>query len=258
MEDTKAEKKENRVTVAGNFSYLFFFWGLNVLYGIVRLILQIYLTNTLGIAAATVGFLFLVVKVWDAVNDPIFGIIIDKVEFKKGKFIPWIKLSTFLIPIATAFLFFCPISLPLWLKIGWVGLAYVVWDAAYTFCDAPISAMPIAMTDNIKERTALIFTGRIGAPVSVFFFALLPQMAGIMGYGPAILILSVFAMGVMLPFSYTAKERFSVRSEEGESVKSILLYIYGEEQVFTYFLYRHVHECCFESVGSCRDVCGGV
>jgi len=52
--------------------------------------LQLHLTN-IGITAYLVGIMFLLTRVWDAVNDPIFGAIIDKTNLKSGKLLPWLR-----------------------------------------------------------------------------------------------------------------------------------------------------------------------
>ena len=50
-------------------------------------------------APAVVSIILAIGKVWDAVNDTLFGLIVDAVKFKSGhKFLPWLRLSTILIP----------------------------------------------------------------------------------------------------------------------------------------------------------------
>ncbi len=52
--------------------------------------LLIFYTDVFGISAAAVGTMFLVVRIWDAVNDPIMGMIADRTRTRFGKFRPWI------------------------------------------------------------------------------------------------------------------------------------------------------------------------
>jgi Na+/melibiose symporter-like transporter len=210
--------------------------GQNLNNTVVTTLLAIFLTNAIGIAATTVGFLFLVIKFWDAVNDPIFGVIIDKVHLKKGKFLPWIRLSAILLPVATVILFFCPASLAEWLKVLWVALGYMLWDASFTFNDAPIQAIPLAMTDNTKERNFLIFLNRCISPAGSLMAVAVPLMSDRMGYGPAVLIVSVIALILMLPFGHIGKERYPVRSEESPSIKSMLLYVRHNKPLMIYIL----------------------
>ena len=59
--------------------------------------LQLYLTD-IGITAVAVGVMFLIARVWDAVNDPIFGAILDKLNLKGGKFLPFLRASNIMLP----------------------------------------------------------------------------------------------------------------------------------------------------------------
>ena len=73
---------ENSVTKREKISYGLYFMGQNVFYGLVGY-MTTYFTD-IGITAALVAIVALITKVWDAINDPIFGMIMDKVNFKKG------------------------------------------------------------------------------------------------------------------------------------------------------------------------------
>lgn len=82
---------ENAVTKREKISYGLYFMGQNVFYGLIGY-MTTYFTD-IGITAALVAIVALITKVWDAINDPIFGMIMDKVNFKKGKFLPWLRFS---------------------------------------------------------------------------------------------------------------------------------------------------------------------
>jgi len=127
---------ENSVTKREKISYGLYFMGQNVFYGLVGY-MTTYFTD-IGITAALVAIVALITKVWDAINDPIFGMIMDKVNFKKGKFLPWLRISVIAIPVATILLFIIPTGISMTAKIIWATLAYMLWDTAYTLCDVPI------------------------------------------------------------------------------------------------------------------------
>ena len=127
---------ENAVTKKEKFSYGMYFMGQNVFYGLIGY-MTTYFTDV-GITAALVAVVALITKVWDAINDPIFGMIMDKVHFKKGKFLPWLRMSVIAIPVSTILLFVIPTGIPLVAKLIWATLAYMLWDTAYTLCDVPI------------------------------------------------------------------------------------------------------------------------
>ena len=141
---------ENAVTKKEKFSYGMYFMGQNVFYGLIGY-MTTYFTDV-GITAALVAVVALITKVWDAINDPIFGMIMDKVHFKKGKFLPWLRISVIAIPVSTILLFVIPTGIPLVAKLIWATLAYMLWDTAYTLCDVPIFGIVTTMTLDQKER----------------------------------------------------------------------------------------------------------
>ena len=144
---------ENAVTKKEKFSYGMYFMGQNVFYGLIGY-MTTYFTDV-GITAALVAVVALITKVWDAINDPIFGMIMDKVHFKKGKFLPWLRISVIAIPVSTILLFVIPTGIPLVAKLIWATLAYMLWDTAYTLCDVPIFGIVTTMTLDQKERVSL-------------------------------------------------------------------------------------------------------
>ena len=105
---------ENSVTKREKISYGLYFMGQNVFYGLVGY-MTTYFTD-IGITAALVAIVALITKVWDAINDPIFGMIMDKVNFKKGKFLPWLRISVIAIPVATILLFIIPTGISMMAK----------------------------------------------------------------------------------------------------------------------------------------------
>ena len=130
------------------------------------------LYSDMGITATAVAAIMLITKVWDAVNDPLFGVMIDKVRFKKGRFMPWIRISLPLIAVSSLLMFMMPSSASMGVKIAWAVISYVAWDMSYTLCDVPIFVLPTSMTDNIKERTSILALGRYLA----MFGIMMPMM----------------------------------------------------------------------------------
>lgn len=82
--------------------------GKDLCYAIMSSFLMIYLTDLVGISPAFVGTLFLVARVWDAVNDPMMGMVVDNTRTRFGKFRPWIMIGTILNSIVLVLLFTKP------------------------------------------------------------------------------------------------------------------------------------------------------
>ena len=139
----KTTQGNAKVTGKEKLSYGLYFMGQNIFFGIVGM-MTTYFTD-IGIAAATVAVVALITKVWDAINDPIFGMLMDKIKFKRGKFIPWLRISLVAIPLATIFMFVIPSGLPMMVKAVWATIGYMLWDTAYTICDVPIFGLVTTM-----------------------------------------------------------------------------------------------------------------
>jgi sugar (glycoside-pentoside-hexuronide) transporter len=219
-----AEKQVFETAKKERFSYGIYFFGQLISFTIVGSFLQIYLTD-IGISAAAVALIFLIGKVWDAVNDPLFGIIVNRVNFKKGKYTPWLKSSAFIIPLCTIFLFSIPAGLNGGLKFALALISYIGWDMSYTLCDVPVFSVVTVMTNNVRERTSIITYGRTimfigGLLASV----LIPLLYPAIGWFLTAAILSLIALFAMVPLGYAAKERHRPPVDaETPSVKELIL-----------------------------------
>ena len=209
----KKESKNGFVTSpAERRNYSLYFLGQGICYALVYMFLQTYALDV-GIQAITFAGVALIIKVWDAVNDPIFGVLLEKVHLKGGKYMPWIKISIVAIPLTSVLVFAIPNSLPMGAKIAWCVIAYMLWDAAYTIGDVPIYALSTAMANNPKERTALISYGRFFRVFSMLAAAVLIPIirTPLGGWTKTAVVLCIFGMVVMIPVVFKTKERYVVR-----------------------------------------------
>jgi sugar (glycoside-pentoside-hexuronide) transporter len=206
------------------FSYGIYFFGQLTVYVIVLSYLQIFLTD-IGIPATAVAVIFLVAKIWDAVNDPLFGLIVNRVSFKKGKYKPWLKISAFIIPVCTAALFAIPAGLSTGLKIVLASVLYIAWDLSYTLCDIPVFSVVTTMTNNIRERTSIIAQGRVLMFVGALVTGILtPILYPAAGWFKAAAVLSLAALATMVPLGYAARERHQPPGgAENPSIKELIL-----------------------------------
>ena len=199
-------------------SYSAYFVGQNIFYMLVTGFIALFLMNR-GISEAAIAGILLAPKIWDAVNDPIFGIIVDRCHLKGGKFLPWLKLSWVLIPVFTVFLFAMPEHISYGAKVAWAATGYVLWSMSYTVCDAPIFALPTAMTSNVDERTSILSIGRLFATVTSVVITLVVEAVYLStGWLLLAIVLSAVAMGCMLPILITGRERVKPASEQPATI----------------------------------------
>lgn len=211
-------------------SYWSYFVGQNFFYALVNTFLATYMLM-IGVDLTKTASIMLLVKVWDAVNDALFGLVFDRVRFKSGnKSLPWLRISVAFIPIATVLLFVIPQSAGEVLKLAWFAIAYILWDTAYTFCDVPIYSMVTTMTDNLDERNKLMSFGRVfsgvgGAAAIVLCTVLVSEKVGV-GFGVVAIILAVLGIAFMLPICIVGRERnHSIEGEESFTLREMLRYL---------------------------------
>ena len=116
---------------------------------------------------ATISFLIGVVgRVWDAINDPMMGAIIEGTHMKFGKFRPWILIGAVLTGVIIVAMFNVQ-SLSGWEFIAFMVVMYLLWETAYTMNDIGYWSMLASLSSKQKQRDqatmlTLVFAG-IGA-----------------------------------------------------------------------------------------------
>ena len=195
----------------------------------------------LGIDPIKSGAVMLVVKVWDAVNDTMFGMIFDTIKFKSGKkYLPWIRVSTILIPIATILTFVIPSSSTQTVKLWWFAIAYILWDTAYTLCDVPIFGILTSMSQSIDERNSIqsyksIATYAGVGVTSTLTTVLISEKVGL-NYGSITVIICLMAFALMMPASFKLKERFHAEAEETFTIRLMFSYLFKNKYLLIYYV----------------------
>ena len=111
-------------------------------------------TDTFGITAAAAGTLLVVVRVWDAIFDPIMGVVADRTKTRWGKFRPWILWTA--VPFGImGFLAFVTPDFSSGGKLVYAYCTYIVLMMVYSANNLPYSALSGVMTGDLGERTSL-------------------------------------------------------------------------------------------------------
>lgn len=133
-------------------------------------IMFFYFTDTIQISPTFVGFLFMIVRVWDAINDPVMGLIVDNTKTRFGKFRPWILIGTLVNSVVSIMIFSNPnlSGLPL---LIFISFAYIIWGMSYTMMDIPYWAMLPTFTFSQKERESISVLTRVFTSIGFFIVA---------------------------------------------------------------------------------------
>ena len=111
--------------------------------------------------------LLLIVQIWDAINDPMIGSMIDadRRQYKRGKFKQYIFIGSCGLLVAGAAVFLPFPKAPVVLKATLFILGYIIWDAAYTVANVPYGSMLSLVTEDPGERAQLSTWRSVGSMV---------------------------------------------------------------------------------------------
>lgn len=185
--------------------------------------LSLFFTKVFGIPAEAVSAMILFLGIWDTVNDPLMGAIVDKTRTRYGKLRPYLLLVPLPLAIATILLFSGPLILAdtkqTIIKIIYMYVSYFLWELCYTLGDIPFWGMSAAISPSPSDRTRCISSARflsgiIGGLSTSFLVLLmdasenniiglsLPQVFCLMA-----VIASTFGIGLFSLAGFKCKER---------------------------------------------------
>ena len=111
------------------------------------------------------ALLLIVVQVWDAINDPLIGSIVDadKRKYKRNKFLAYIWAGSIGLIVGGACCFLPFPDAPVWAKFIIFIAGYVVWDAFYTVANVPYGSLLSLISNDVKDRASLSAWRSIGS-----------------------------------------------------------------------------------------------
>ena len=234
--------------------------GLDLSYGMFYSYLAQYLTNVLGLAEGFLLVLTPIARLWDGINDPMMGTIVDNTHTKMGKYRPWILRGSILNAIVLIFLFSNPFKLSGVGLMAYISIMYVGWGMSNTLADIPYWSMVPSFTSDPKERSlistlARTFSGlgqgivAIGAPIIMSMFSKTETVnelgETVKVYDSRSFLACAAICAVCLIFFSslsvaTTKETVQTKSEEKFSFKKALGIIKSNDQLLVFMLFAMI------------------
>lgn len=135
-------------------------FGQNLICTIIGSYLTVFMTDAIGYGALAVALLMLFARIYDALNDPIMGSIVDRTRTPWGKCRPYLKWMAIPVAVVTILCF-----LP-WYPNNPGGFAamsimYIIWGMVYTVCDVPYWGLNSRMSNDTFRRGNLLTIARL-------------------------------------------------------------------------------------------------
>ncbi len=170
---THKGKKKNYITSKEKWGFAIGGCGQGMIYAMMSSYISDYYVNVLHLPLMFVLLLMLLARVWDAINDPLMGILADKHTTKRGKLKPYILYAAAPIALFTILMYLSPNLEPTALMV-YSAIVYVGWGMLYTMADVPFWGLPNIMTPKADERGHVLSFGKtingIGSAVPEVLF----------------------------------------------------------------------------------------
>ena len=174
---SKKEEKVKDFNMGDKIGYAFGDIGCSLFFAFVSNYLMLFYTDVLGITAASVGTLFIVARIWDAINDPIMGTIVDKKGATKyGKFRPYVVWFGIPLVIVGILTFTAIPGLSQNFKLPYAYITYISFGMLYTAVNIPYGSLATVMTKDSDERTSLSTFRNMGSLLGNMFVMIVVPM----------------------------------------------------------------------------------
>lgn len=208
-------------------------------FGLVQSVLQKYYTDVLGLGVTSIMIMFIFARVWDAINDPIWGRIVDGTKPRPdGRYRRWLKI--FALPTAvSAVLMF--VKIPGLSQSGYfvyATITYVLFGMLYTCINIPYGSLAQVITSDERERSSLSVFRSIGSTLGAmpamllisFCYVKTAEGTSVMSYGKILtgvcVIAALSVAAYFLCYSWTRERVVSApapKKEKGETLRVIKL-----------------------------------
>lgn len=173
---------QDRVSLPIKLGFGFGDLGYNLVWQGTNFFLLFVYTDVFGVSPTVAGAIYALALIWDAITDPVMGVIADRTRTKWGRYRPWIAIGALPLGIGYTIAYWNP---------GFQGVALVAWLAfthcflrtAFTVANIPYSSLQARLTNDAKERTTLAGFRMMGAAaggltVALFTPALVQRLGG--------------------------------------------------------------------------------
>lgn len=215
--------------------------GRDMVYTLVSMYLITYLTEVVGLsdgALAIIGGLIVAFRIFDAVNDPVMGTIVDNTKTRWGKFKPWIIFGALTSGIFTVLLF-ADFGLSETHYIIFIAIVYLLWGISYTTNDISYWSLMPAITKDQKQREGIGAVARICACIGLFsvvvLYTMVPDLFGMSPKKSYFLFAVILVLMLWIFQSFTVlgvkEDRSGLGAREHTSLSDMVRVLFKNDQL---------------------------
>lgn len=206
--------------------------------------LSIFYTDVFGLGVGAVAMLMLIAKVWDGINDPMMGTIMERTHTKFGRFRPYIFVGAIFLVIFTILTFPVP-GFGGTGKLIYAYVTYIGLGMAYTVTNVPYLALPAVMTRDPREINKLnaaqmmgMTIGQIVLNLSVMnLIKLIGKGNEAAGYRGTAMILAIAALPIFWAVAIMSKESITVEKKDQGKISDGLKLVFKNRNLLCAMFY---------------------
>ncbi len=175
----KTQEKLRPFGIRDSLAYAAGDFGCNMTFALKSTIMPLFWTQFMLIGEYWYSLLLIIVQVWDAINDPLIGSMVDadKRQYKRNKFLAYIWAGSIGLIVGGASCFIPIPNAPHFIKCGLFVLGYVIWDAFYTVANVPYGSLLSLISDKPADRASLSAWRSVGSMIgNMLPMVLLPMI----------------------------------------------------------------------------------
>ncbi len=234
--------KQAKLSSRSKWSYSLGGIGRDMTYTLVATFFLLYIQYAgLGLSVtqfSIIGIILIIGRVWDAVNDPIMGAIIENTRTRWGKFKPWILIGAILTAAVIVVMFnWAPTGNNGWNFVIFFGVIYLLWEITFTMNDISYWSMLPALSRDPKERdsvaTMAVVFAAVGTLAAHAGVNLVAVGNAVKGYRLISIIIAFFLIACQCLTVFGVKQDLSLEetAEENVSIKKMYKVIRGNDQL---------------------------
>lgn len=235
-------------------------FGRSGIYTLMSMFALVFFQNGAGLSLKQSTSIILIGRIFDALNDPVMGMIVDKTKSKWGKMRPYLLFAPIPIAVCTVLLFTAPFTDGSNAAFIWALFTYIIWGVAFTIQDVPFWGLSSVITPLESERTSFISTARLGSTFGGILPALLvpilyqSNLGYKTGFFASALLFAVLGCALSILIFFVSKERVP-KMDHTPSFKETVTVV-GKDKVLIIVILASLLGSTMVMANQCADYIG--